>query len=80
MSRLKKVMEGRIKNNILKLRKKVKGDLVMKNVFEVVEKREGVYVNRSLICDKLRKEGWVKSINGVDVLVEEKVKMVNRDK
>jgi len=80
MSRLKKVMEGRIKNNILKLRKKVKGDLVMKNVFEVVEEREMVYVNRSLICDKLRKEGWVKNINGIDVLVEEKVKMVNRDK
>lgn len=78
--RLKSVNEGRIVKNILRMRKKVKGDLKLKMVFENVEKLEGVYVNRGLICGKLRKDGWVKNIEGIDVLLEKKVKMVNRDK
>lgn len=82
-SRIREVREGRIKENILRMRKKIKGDMVLRNVFDVIEDKEGVYVNRSLIGSKLRKEGWVRNIDGVDVLVEKRireVKMVNRGK
>jgi len=79
-SRLKSVNEGRIVKNILRMRKKIKGDMKLRMVLESVEDMEGVYVNRGLIGSRLEKMGWVKNVDGIDVLVEKKVKMVNRDK
>jgi tRNA splicing endonuclease len=74
MGRLKSVKEGRIEKSILRMRKKVKGNIRLNTVFDVVEEIEGVYVNRRLVCSKLRQKGWIVSIDGVDMLVEKKRK------
>jgi len=67
-SRLKKVPEGKIVQSILRLRKKVKGPLRLKQVLEVVEAHEGVYVNRGLIAAKLKARGALMTIDGVDMI------------
>ena len=74
MGRLKSVKEGRIEKSILRMRKKVKGNIRLNTVFDVVEEIEGVYVNRRLVSSKLRQKGWIVSIDGVDMLVEKKRK------
>lgn len=76
MSRLRKVNEGRIVKSILRMRKKIKGDLKLRSVLEVIEESEGVYVNRGLICRKLEIKGMIENKGGVDWLVEK----VDRDK
>jgi len=69
-SRLKKVPEGRIVKSILRMRKKIKGPLKLRQVLEVVEAHEGVYVNRGLVTAKLEARGVLETINGVDMIKE----------
>lgn len=73
MSRIKQVRDGRIYKSIIRMRKKIKGDMRLRSVFDVVEEKEGLYVNRGLIGNRLEREGWVKYVDGVDWLVDEKV-------
>lgn len=74
MSRLRKVPEGKIVQSILRMRRKVRGDLTLRSVFEAVETIEGVYVNRGAIGHTLEQRGWVRNIDGIDVLLEKRVK------
>lgn len=67
--RLKRVNERRIVKSIVKLRKKVKGELRLRSVLEEIERMEGVYVNRSLIGNMLREKRMVENVNGVDMVV-----------
>jgi len=73
MSRLRKVPEGKITKSILRMRKKVRGNLSLRSVFEAVETMEGVYVNRAAITSRLDRLGWIKNVDGVDVLLERRV-------
>lgn len=70
MSRLRKVPEGKIVQKIVRMRKKIKGPLRLRMVFEAIEDVEGVYVNRGGITARLESKGALETIDGIDMVKE----------